>query len=275
MSKSIGNVVEPVGLVEEYGCDQVRYFMVNEVAFGSDGDFSDTQMVNCINAKVLPRHVPRCAGACTPRAPLPPNPSLLRLRAHAHLVTLCASQLANELGNLLYRTLSFAYKHCEQQIPTPAELTAEDEAMLSAAAGLLPPLRTVVGDLQLHRYTQTVSAVVQAGNQYIDVQAPWALRKTDPERMATVLWVLMESLRYVGLAYQPVTPSISSGILDQLGVPHDRRDFSYFSSDYALVGGDTLPKPSIIIPRYESAEEKAAAAAAPPKKGKKKQAAAA
>ena len=147
--------------------------------------------------------------------------------------------------------------------------------MLSAAAGLLTPLRTVVGDLQLHRYTQTVSAVVQAGNQYIDVQAPWALRKTDPERMATVLWVLMESLRFVGMAYQPVTPSISAGILDQLGVPHDRRDFSYFSSDYALVGGDTLPKPEIIIPRYESAEDKAAAAAAPPKKGKKKKQAAA
>lgn len=234
MSKSIGNVVEPVGLVEEYGCDQVRYFMVNEVAFGSDGDFSDTSLVNCINAK-----------------------------------------LANELGNLLYRTLSFAYKHCEEQIPTPAALTAEDEAMLSAAAGLLTPLRAVVGDLQLHRYTQTVSAVVQAGNQYIDVQAPWALRKTDPERMATVLWVLMESLRFVGMAYQPVTPSISAGILDQLGVPHDRRDFSYFSSDYALVGGDTLPKPEIIIPRYESAEDKAAAAAAPPKKGKKKKQAAA
>ena len=61
----------------------------------------------------------------------------------------------------------------------------------------------MVGELTLHRYSQTVSQVVQLGNQYIDVQAPWALRKTDPERMATVLWVLLEALRHVGLASNP------------------------------------------------------------------------
>ena len=60
-----------------------------------------------------------------------------------------------------------------------------------------------MGELTLHRYSQTVSQVVQLGNQYIDVQAPWALRKTDPERMATVLWVLLEALRHVGVASNP------------------------------------------------------------------------
>ena len=88
--------------------------------------------------------------------------------------------------------------------------------VLAAAAAMLPQLRGVVDELALHRYTQTVSAVVQAQNRYIDVQAPWSLRKTDTERMATVLWVLLESMRFVGILYQPVVPSISAALLDQL-----------------------------------------------------------
>jgi len=230
MSKSIGNVVDPVHLVHEYGCDQVRYFMVNEVAFGSDGDFSDQQLINCINAK-----------------------------------------LANELGNLHYRTVSFAYKNCDGAVPTPQSLLPEDEEMLALAAGMLPQLRGIVSDLSLHRYTQTVSAVVQAANRYIDVQAPWALRKTDVERMGTVLWVLMEALRWVGIAYQPVTPRLSAGILDQLGVDAAKRDFAFLDAEYALVGGAPLPEPQIIIPRYETEEDKAAKAA--PKGGAKAKAA--
>ena len=228
MSKSVGNVIEPVGLVDEYGCDPVRYFMVNEVSFGGDGDFSHTKMADCLNAK-----------------------------------------LANELGNLAYRTLSFSHKHCDAATPTPAALTADDHALLDASAALLPAVREHIDAQSLHKVTQTISSVVQMGNQYIDVQAPWSLRKTDTERMATVLWVLLESMRFVGILYQPVVPSISAALLDQLGVPHDRRSFAALAPGNELVGGAPLPTPAIIIPRYEK-EEDAAPPPPPPPKAKKK-----
>jgi len=217
MSKSIGNVVDPVALVHKYGVDQVRYYLMDAVSFGGDGDFSDDVLVSTVNSK-----------------------------------------LANELGNLLYRTLSFAYKHCDRAVPTPQQpLLEADEALLAAAAGLLPQLRGIVGELTLHRYSQTVSQVVQLGNQYIDVQAPWALRKTDPERMATVLWVLLEALRHVGVASQPVVPGLASEMLDQLGVEHAERSFECVAPGHrhALTPGALLPTPRIVIPRYEPPEE--------------------
>jgi len=217
MSKSVGNVIEPVGLIDRYGCDQVRYFMMNEVSFGSDGDFSHTKMADCINAK-----------------------------------------LSNDLGNLAYRTLSFAYKHCEGATPAPAALNADDEAMLEAARALLPKLRGLADEMQLHRMTQATNALVQQANRYIDSQAPWALRKTDTERMGTVLWVLMETLRYVGICSQPVTPTIAASLLDQLGVAEGTRSFAALDlPDSKLVGGAPLPKPEIIVPRYEPSEEDA------------------
>jgi len=223
MSKSIGNVVEPTGLVERYGCDQVRYFMINEVPFGSDGDFSHAKMADCINAK-----------------------------------------LSNDLGNLAYRTLSFAYKHCDGAIPEPGELTAADDEMLAAARGLLPTLRGLVDDMLLHRTTQQLNAVVQQANRYIDTQAPWALRKSDPARMGTVLWVLMETLRHVGILQQPITPTIATCLLDQLAVAEtsEARGFGALCAEHALVGGTPLPEPQIVVPRYERPEEEVAAEAA-------------
>ena len=105
-------------------------------------------------------------------------------------------------------------------------------ALLDASAALLPAVREHIDAQSLHKVTQTISSVVQMGNQYIDVQAPWSLRKTDTERMATVLWVLLESMRFVGILYQPVVPSISAALLDQLGVPHDRRSFAAVVAGY-------------------------------------------
>jgi len=222
MSKSVGNVIDPYALVDRYGCDQVRYFMVNEVPFGSDGDFSHAKMADCINAK-----------------------------------------LSNDLGNLAYRTLSFAHKHCDGLVPTPAALTDADDEMLGAASALLPSLRGLADDLLLHRMTQQTNALVQQANRYIDTQAPWALRKTDPERMQTVLWVLMETMRYVGVVSQPVTPTIAESLLDQLTVPADERSFaSLEDGTYAIKGGVPLPQPQIIVPRYEPTEEQEAADAA-------------
>jgi methionyl-tRNA synthetase len=90
--------------------------------------------------------------------------------------------------------------------------------------------------------------VVRAANGYIDIQAPWSLKKTDLARMGTVLYVLAETVRRVGLLLQPVMPDSIGRLLDQLAVPADRRDFSHF--DQALVGGTVLPPPQGVFPRH-------------------------
>jgi len=222
MSKSLGNVIDPIALVKKYGTDQVRYFMLNEVAFGSDGDFSDRKLIECVNAK-----------------------------------------LANELGNLAYRTTSFTYKQCGGQVPAAGTLIAADDLLLAEGDALLPLLRTHIDKLNLHRYPQALSSLTQSANRYIDVQAPWALKKTDPERMRTVLWVLLETLRRIALLSQPLTPSLAVAILEQLAVGEGARDFTQLQAGCELRAGSVLPEPRIAIPRLDLAEEPVEAKAEP------------
>jgi hypothetical protein len=135
--------------------------------------------------------------------------------------------------------------------------------MLAAAAALPERLRELTDSLALHRITQATNALVQQANRYIDSQAPWTLRKTDEPRMRTVLWVLLEVLRHVGICSQPVTPSIASALLDQIAVRRDARAFRDLQVGGELVGGTPLPQPQIVVPRYEPpAQEEGGGAAA-------------
>ena len=215
ISKSLGNAIDPVTLVERYGLDQTRYFLLREVPFGNDGDFSNRAMISRINA-----------------------------------------ELANGLGNLAQRSLSIIAKNCEGKLPVPGAFTAEDKALLDQAKALLGTVREALDKQQFHDALEAIMVVVRAANGYIDVQAPWALKKTDLARMGTVLYVLAETVRRVALLLQPVMPTSIAKMLDQLSVPADRRDFVHF--DEALVGGTDLPAPQGVFPRHVETEEGAA-----------------
>eukprot|EP00962_Isochrysis_galbana_P036412 scaffold12586_cov132-Isochrysis_galbana.AAC.2 len=143
-------------------------------------------------------------------------------------------------------------------------LTVEDEAILAECANLLPVLRGHIEALSLHRYTQALSALAQSGNRYIDVQAPWGLKKTDADRMRTVLWVLLEVVRHLAIASQPVTPALATSMLEQLGVPAgEGRAFGAIEGmGHQLQAEAPLPSPKIVIPRFEEEEGAAGAAAA-------------
>ncbi len=212
ISKSLGNVIDPHALVERYGLDQTRYFLLREVPFGNDGDFSDAAMIRRMN-----------------------------------------HDLANDFGNLAQRVLSMIARNCGGQVPVPGPLSPEDEALLGAARGLLPRLRPLVGDLVLHRALEQIWEVVSQANRYVDAQAPWALKKTDPARMGTVLWVLAETLRHLAVLTQPIVPGSAGRMLDQLAVPADRRDFAALAQD-PLVPGTALPAPTGIFPRHAETE---------------------
>lgn len=217
MSKSLGNVIAPADLVDRYGIDASRYFLLREVPFGNDGDFSHAQAISRIN-----------------------------------------SDLANGLGNLVQRTLSMITKNCDEMIPPYGDFTADDKALLEMAqVKMLAAARLELNRQKFNKALEEIWNVVNAANGYIDAQAPWGLKKTDIARMNTVLYVLAETIRCLGLAVQPFMPHSAGKILDQLVVPEGERDFAALNSSHALKPGLKIPAPQGVFPRI--IEDEAAA----------------
>lgn len=210
ISKSLGNVIDPVELVETYGVDQTRFFLMAEVGFGNDGDFSDNALITKVN-----------------------------------------TNLANELGNLCQRTLSMVFKNCQKATPaTIGPYAPEDEALLSTISSLRRKAGEAIAEQSLQNYVQVMVSAVWETNKYVDDMAPWALKKTDPERMTTVLYVLMEVLRRVAILYQPLIPEGAGMILDQLGVGMEERTFEHLETSPVKMGV-AIEKPRVVFPRIE------------------------
>jgi methionyl-tRNA synthetase len=161
-------------------------------------------------------------------------------------------ELANDLGNLAQRTLSQVARNCGGLLPEQGNRTGDDVALL-AQADLLP--RLMHEQIDRHALTEALEEawrVIRACNAYIDRQAPWALKKTDPDRMAVVLRVLVDALRTLGTVLQPYMPGSMDALLTQLGVAEDERDFAALEA--SLPAGRSLPPPQGIFPRYVEAE---------------------
>ncbi len=209
MSKSLGNAIDPNMLVEKYGLDQLRYFMMREIPFGNDGDFSEAAIAGRING-----------------------------------------ELANAFGNLAQRFLSFIGKNLGGILPEPGALQPADDELLKACHGLLAQCRDAIDRQALNDVIERIWEVVRAANGYVDVQAPWALKKTDPARMNTVLYVLAECVRHLAILMQPFVPTSAAKMLDQLAVPEDARTFAHLDKAHAMKGGTALPTPTGVFPRY-------------------------
>jgi len=211
ISKSLGNVIDPVELVDIFGLDAVRYFLLREVPFGNDGDFSKQAMIGRMN-----------------------------------------SELANDYGNLVQRVLSMVHKNCDAQVPAYGEYTDVDQARLNAAYGLLDGVRIALDKQAFNDALEMIWVEIRAANGYVDGQAPWKLKKEDPERMQTVLYVLCEVIRCVSLLMQPFVPGATAKILDQLMIDEQLRGFSEFGVACCLKPGSDLPKPTGAFPRFEA-----------------------
>ena len=158
------------------------------------------------------------------------------------------SDLANDFGNLAQRVLSMIAKNCGGLLPEPGPFSEADRTLLGKAAGLLERLREHYEVQAFHKALEATWEVVSASNRYVDEQAPWALRKTDPPRMATVLYVVAEVVRQLAILTQPVMPQAMGRMLDQLGVAESDRDAAALATP--LAGGSALPKPEGVFPRY-------------------------
>jgi len=219
ISKRLGNVIDSLELIRKYGLDQVRYFLLREVPFGNDGDFSHRAMVNRINA-----------------------------------------DLANGLGNLAQRVLKMINASCGGTVPQPGPLTAADEGLLAAAHGLLARVRGELEQQAFYRALELLWQVIGEGDRYVNEQKPWSLKKTDPARMGTVLYVLAETIRHLAVLIQPFMPQACSRLLDFLAVPDDDRIFAALVSR-KLAPGTRLPAPEGLFPRYAEEGEGVAAPA--------------
>ncbi len=207
ISKSTGNVIDPLALIERFGLDPVRYFLMREIPFGNDGDFSRRGMVNRMNG-----------------------------------------DLANDFGNLAQRILSMINKNCGAVMPEPGSVSGADEALLGAAEGLYDRVVSEIGRQAFHTALESLWQVVAMANRYVDEQAPWALNKSDPPRMATVLYVVADVVRRLAILAQPFMPDSCGRLLDQLAVPAGQRSFACLRQ--RLPSGTALPKPTGVFPRF-------------------------
>jgi methionyl-tRNA synthetase len=164
------------------------------------------------------------------------------------------ANLANELGNLCQRTLSMVFKNCDKVVPEPGPFTPEDEKLLESAQSLRERCSAAISEQAIMKYVQAVVGMVWEANKYIDNMAPWALKKTDTARMGTVLYVILEVLRYVSILYQPLIPDSANNILDQLTVPAHERTFLHLNDDHRVKPGSPISKPKVVFPRLELPE---------------------
>lgn len=214
MSKSLGNVIDPFEMVEEYGADAMRYFFLREVSFGQDGDYSREKFANRINA-----------------------------------------DLANNLGNLAQRSLSMINKNCDAKVPTPGAYTEADEALIAEVGEAIEAAQKAMDEQLVHEATGALIAALSSANNYFAAQEPWALKKTDPERMATVLYVTADTVRRLTIPMQAFVPASAARLLDQLGVPQENRMISDSKVSACLKPGLELPVPQGVFARIERKAE--------------------
>jgi methionyl-tRNA synthetase len=231
MSKSRGNVIDPGKLAEELAhrasasvetaVDAIRYFVLREVAFGLDGDFSQAALVQRFN-----------------------------------------SDLANDLGNLLSRTLTMLQRYCQGVIPQPPQAESATNALAAAAAKLLPDLDPLLNELAFHRALTRLWEYVRLVNRYVDEQAPWVLARDPAQRrqLETVLYNQVESLRIIALLLFPFMPHTAASMWRQLGI---QGEIATQHLATAMMWGGTRPGTTIqpgeqLFPRIEAGRPVAA-----------------
>lgn len=218
MSKSKGNVVDPLALIDEFGADAIRYFLLKEITLGQDGNFSRGALINRINA-----------------------------------------DLANDLGNLLHRTLSMIGRFYGGVIPASGEQAAIDEELIRLAQSTAASFEKHMGQLEINAALKEIWALISRSNKYIDETAPWALAKDQAKRarLDAVMYNLAEVLRIVAILTSPFMPVTAPKIWAQLGLATQLSDMRLADAKQwgQLPAGTVVAKPEPIFPRIEEDKE--------------------
>ncbi len=216
MSKSKGNVVDPVVLCERYGVDAIRYFLLRDIPFGSDGTFSNEALITRIN-----------------------------------------SDLANDLGNLVSRTVAMVNKYFDGTIPTERTAGEFDDDLIALATATKAKVEAYADEMQFSQALTELWALISRTNKYIDETAPWVLAKDEANRarLAAVMYNLCEAIRIISILVSPFLPHTAPKIQAQLGAPADVLSWEQAGDWGLLPAGFSVQKGEIIFPRIDIAKE--------------------
>lgn len=216
MSKSKGNVVDPVVLCERYGVDAIRYFLLRDIPFGSDGTFSNEALITRIN-----------------------------------------SDLANDLGNLVSRTVAMVNKYFGGAIPAERTAGEFDDDLIALATATKAKVKAYADEMQFSSALTELWALISRTNKYIDETAPWVLAKDEANRarLAAVMYNLCEAIRIISILVSPFLPHTAPKIQAQLGAPADVLSWEQAGEWGLLPDGFSVQKGEIIFPRIDIAKE--------------------
>ncbi len=177
MSKSLGNILDPIEIINRYGIDQLRYYLVKEVSLGNDGSISMDNLKNCIN-----------------------------------------NDLANNYGNLCQRVFSFIKKNCSNKIPKVSKLNNIDKELLNEVKNNLPKLIELMNHQDLNEYIKRVVNYSFDANKYFNDSEPWAVKKTDPNRMNTILFTICQQIKNISILLNPIIPLATNKVLETMNI---------------------------------------------------------
>jgi methionyl-tRNA synthetase len=171
------------------------------------------------------------------------------------LVNRVNADLANNLGNLAQRSLSMINKNCDAKVPALGDLTDADNAIIAEVTEALEAAQKAMDEQLVHEATGALIAALSSANNYFAGQEPWALKKTDPTRMATVLYVTADTVRRIAIPMLAFVPASAARLLDQLAVPADQRTLSAALKANSLLANTDLPAPQGVFARLEKPAE--------------------